>query len=162
MAEPKKYKLDLMTVLNSLDNRRLKFYSELDEDEKKGYSPLILMRYMSSLLDQNRNSSYAVIATNDLVNIGFWDLSKYPDLQHLLLCLTGIGGKQYRPWMLAKRGKSTNKIDIWLSTIYPEMNAVEIDILKKTFNIKTWTSFVKSSNTTDKEVKDLIEAWKKQ
>lgn len=162
MTTKKTYKLELTAVLNALDRKDYSFYSKLTEEERKGYTPLILMRFMSSLTDQNRNSAYAVLASNDLVNIGFWELSKYPDLQHLLLCLSGINGKQYRPWIASKKGKSSNKIDRWLFEQYPDLNNDEIDILKSSFTLETWKDTLKGSDLSDQEIKELVDAWKKQ
>jgi len=163
MAAKKAYKLDLMSVLQALDRRDLGFYSRLTEEEKKGYSPLVLMRYMSSLTDQNSNAAYSIIATNDLVNIGLWELGKHPELQHLLLCLTGLGGKQYRPWMATKRGRRTSsKIDSWLLEIWPDLSDDELEIIRSQHDTKSWTEFVKSSGVNDAKVKELVEAWKKQ
>ena len=99
---------------------------------------------------------------NDLVNIGFWNLSKHPELQHKLLCLTGIGGRQFRPWLAAKNSKKINKIDKWLIERFPGLNGDEIQILKSSHDSKTWAAFVKGSGASDAEVKEMIEAWKKQ
>ena len=49
----KKYKLDLKSALAALDRGDLDWYSRLTDDEKKGYTPLVLMRYMSSLNNQH-------------------------------------------------------------------------------------------------------------
>lgn len=162
MAAKKTYKLDLASVLQAIDRRDLSFYSGLSDEEKKAYAPLVLMRYMSSLTDQNRNSPYAILATNDLVNIGFWNLSKHPELQHMLLCLAGLGGKQYRPWLPIKRSRKTNKIDSWLFERMPNLNEDELLIFKSNFGIKEWTDFVKSTGASDAEVKELVDAWKKK
>ena len=69
MAAKKQYKLDLMSVLQALDRGDKGFYNGLTDEEKKGYAPIVLMRYMSSLTDQSKNSAYAVLITNDFVNL---------------------------------------------------------------------------------------------
>jgi len=123
-SDKKKYKLDMFgTVLPALDKKEKGFYDSLDPEDKKGYSALVLMRAMSSLGDQSKNKEYQLLAVNDLVNIGFWELSKHPELQHLLLCVTGLGTKQYHPWIAAK-GKSgtTNVIDEFLMELHPSCN----------------------------------------
>jgi hypothetical protein len=162
MAAKRQYKLDLTAVLQAIDNGDFEFYSRLTEEEKKGYAPLVLMRYMSSLTDQSKNSAYAVIVTNEFANIGFWNISKHPELQHLTLCVAGLGGKQYRPWIPSKRAKKVGKIDDWLLERFPEMNEDELNIFKSSYDAKSWASFVKESGVPDQEVKEMIEAWKKQ
>lgn len=161
MTQDKKYKLSLAEVLNALDKRDLGYYSRLTEDEQKSYVPLVLMRYMSSLADQHQHTAYAVLATNDIVNIGFWTLSKHPELQHKLLCIAGLGSKQYRPWLAAKSKKS-NKIQSWLQEHYPHLNTAEIDIIIANHTSETWHEFIKGSGISDAEVKELNSAWKKQ
>lgn len=162
MEEKKKYKLDLKSVLNAIDNQDLTFYDRLSDEDKKGYSPYVLMRYMSSLTDQNRNAAIALLATNDFVNVGFKELYKYPDLQHKLLCLAGMGGKQYRPWIPSKTSRSSNIIDKWLNELYPDLNEEEIEIVKSQFTLETWSEFVKYAGLSDAETKELIQIWKKK
>lgn len=162
MAAAKQYKLDLSSVLQAIDRRDLDFYNRLSEEEKKGYVPLVLMRYMSSVTDQNKNAVWAVWATNDLVNVGFWQLDKHKELQHKLLCLCGLGSKQYRPWMSYKNRKSKNKICEYLSKIYPDLKDDEIDILFEQLTLDTFKDFLKQSGISDKEMKDLLAEWKKK
>lgn len=162
MEEKKKYKLDLKTVLNAIDNQDLTFYDRLSDEDKKAYSPYVLMRYISSLTSQNQLAPLAVIATNDLVNIGFAQYNKYPDLIHRLLCLAGMGGKQYRPWIPTKSGKKSGIIDNWLIELYPDMNDDELELIKSEYNLETWTDFVNSSGLSDADTKELIVAWKKR
>lgn len=161
MTAKKSHKLDLTAVLNALDRQDLNFYTRLSDDDKKSYVPLILMRYMSSLSDQNNNSAYAVLATNDLVNVGFWNLSKHQELQHQLLCLTGLGKKQYRTWLPTKKTKRSNKLVKWISEQNPEFNEMELDIFISKFTKDTWEEYLKDLGLDDKEVKELVEAWKK-
>lgn len=162
MSAKKTYKLDLSVVLNAIDRRDLEFYDRLSDEDKKSYQPLVLMRYMSSLKDQNANSSYAILATNDLVNIGFWNLSNYKDLQHLLLCVSGLGKQQYRPWVSLTRKSKSNKINEWLYRQYPQLNEQEIEIIKDNYDLDSWKQFLKDSGLSDAEMKELVDAWKKQ
>lgn len=161
MTAKKTYKLDLTAVLSAIDRQDFNFYNRLSEEEKKSYVPLILMRYMSSLTDQNQNTAYAILATNDLVNVGFWNLSKHVELQHMLLCLTGLGKKQYRTWLPNKKSKKSNKISQWLSEQNPELNETEINIMISKFSKESWESYLKDFGLDDKEVKELTDAWKK-
>lgn len=162
MTKTKKNGLDLTRTLNALDRSDKNYYSDLTPEERKAYSPLVLMRYMSSLGDQSANQLYAILATNDLVNIGFWNLSKHPELQHLQLCLVGVGGKQYRPWIAAKSKRSkTRLVDEFISEFYPWMNSDEIDIFKKTHTDESFKQLVMTAGKSDSESKAIIDDWKK-
>lgn len=157
----KQYKLDLASVLQAIDRRDLDFYNRLSDEDKKGYVPLVLMRYMSSVTDQNKNAVWAVWATNDLVNVGFWQLDKHKELQHKLLCLCGLGSKQYRPWIAAKRSKSKNKIMEFLSTVYPDLKEDDVEILYQNLNLESLKDFLSGAGIPDSEIKNLVSEWKK-
>jgi hypothetical protein len=159
----KKYALDLQKVLGELDAGNHQFYSKLSEEEKKAYVPLIIMRWMSILGDQNPNKQYAILAVNDLVNIGFWKLSKeHAELQHLLLCLTGLGKKQYRQWISAKGKKSKHKaIDEFFRELHPDVNADELEILVSTHDNDSFKKLLYAAGKSDQQVKLLMEEWKK-
>lgn len=163
MAAQKQHKLDLGLVLQALDKRDLLFYSKLTDEDKKHYTPFVLMQFMGSVTDQNNMAAYAALATNDLINIGFWNLGKHPELLHLLMCVAGLGSKQYRPWLTTKKKKSSSAIiDSWLIEQQPDLNDDEINIIKQSYDTKSWTEMVKSSGISDEKVKELVAAWKKQ
>jgi hypothetical protein len=155
-------KLSLDATLQALDNRDLGYYDRLTDEERKGYSPFLLMRYMSSLSPQSPIQGYAVLATNDLVNLGFFSLGKHPELQHKLMCLAGTGRKQYRPYVGAKNAKSKTKVvDEFLMGLHPSMNTQELALLKSQHNKDTLKQLGKDAGLSDAEIKELVEDGKK-
>jgi hypothetical protein len=161
MSQNKDRKLDLNKTLLALDRKDLEFYDSLTAEEKKSYTPLILMRYMSLLTDQNPNIIYAVLATNDLVNLGFWQLTKYPDLQHLLLCLAGTGSKQYHSWIPVKNKKRSNKLHSWVLDLYPDYNEAEIKLFLSKFTADSFNEFLRDLGMSDTDIKEMVTSWKK-
>lgn len=160
--QKKKYNLDLQRVLGALDAGDRNFYKNLTPEEKKAYVPLILMRWMSAVGDQNPNAAYSIVMTNDLVNIGFWQLAKHPELHHQLLCLTGLGRKQYRTW-IKPGGKSskTKLVDEFLRELHPGVNQDELQILKDGYDNDSFKKLCYSAGKSDQEIKALMEDWKK-
>lgn len=146
------------TVLPAIDTRKKAFYDILSEEDRKSYAALVIMRYMSSLSDQSPNQEYELLMVNDLVNIGFWELSKYPDLQHLLLCVTGLGSKQYHPWIAAKkRASRTPAIDELLRELHPDCNDTEIEILRMQYDARSIKQLGYDAGKSDAEVKELVD-----
>lgn len=158
-----KPKLDLNTVLQALDRKDLNYYNGLTDDEKKSYSAFILMRYMSSLGPQSESAAYAVLITNAVVNSGFFSLGKHPELQHMLLCLTGTGKKQYRPYIGSKNSstKSSTVIDQFFMSLYPTINDTELSILKNQHNKDTLQKLGEDAGLSKAEIKELVEDAKK-
>ena len=163
MAEKKEQKLDLFgKVLPAIDRRQFDFYSKLESDEKKAYTALIAMRAMSLMGDQSTRRVDQILYVNDLVNIGFWELSKHPELQHLLLCLSGSGSKQYHPWVGVKSGKSKKQsINELFLELYPNINETELTILKSQYDAKGIRELAKDAGRSDAEAKQLYEDAKK-
>jgi len=159
----KNHKLDMFgKVLPALDKNNKQLYSELTDEERKAYSPLVLMRAMSILGDQNQYAGYQLLAVNNIVNTGFWGLYKHPELQHMLLCACGLGSKQYHPWLSTKT--SNNKSDIvdkFLLELYPSCNNFEIEILRNNHTDITIEQLCFDAGKSDKEVKEIVDAFKK-
>lgn len=155
-------KLSLDATLQALDRRDLGYYDGLTPEEKKGYSPFILMRYMSSVSPQSSMQSYAVLATNDLVNIGFFSLGKHPELQHMLMCLAGLGRKQYRPYVGSKNARSkTRVVDEFLMSLHPGINDVELGILRSQHDADSLRELGQDAGLSKSEIKELVEDAKK-
>lgn len=167
MAEKKQYKLDMFgTVLPAIDKRMRDYYGNLTDEERKGYSAFVLMKAMSSLGDQSPYKEYQLLAVNDLVNIGFSDLSKnHTELLHMLLCATGLGSKQYHPWLQSSnKGKTNGKtplVDEFLMELYPSCNDIELELLKGQHDRDSIRNLAIDFGKSDQEVKALSEDAKK-
>lgn len=160
----KKHKLDLFNViLPALDKGDKNFYKSLTPEEQKEISPLILMRWMSLLGDQSTKKEWAILAVNDLVNIGFWELSKnHKELQWLLLCVGSLGTKQYHQWVPIKSRKGENSvIGQFFRELYPDINDMELSILKQNYDKDSFKQLLYDAGKSDQEVKSLMEEWKK-
>ena len=158
-AKEKTYKLDMFkTVLPALDRNDKAFYSKLSDEERKGYAAVVLMRAMSSLPDQNPSAAFELLMVNDIVNIGFWELSKHPELQHQLLCCAGLGTKQYHPWISAKgKSSTTPKVDALLIELHPGLNSVELEILRSQFDAASIKILAQDAGKSDGEIKKLVD-----
>jgi hypothetical protein len=155
---PAKYKLEMKTVLSSIDRQQLDFYEKLTDEEQKAYSPFVIMRYMSSMANRDPAQMYAILATNDLVNIGFSDLNKHPELQHKLLCCAGVGDKQYRPWIPAPKGKrnSQNSVMKFLAEIYPQCNSTELDLMYENTTTDQLEDLAYANDVREKDTKEML------
>lgn len=159
-------KLDLKSVLPALDRQDLNYYNGLTVEEKKAYVPFVLMHYMASAGPQSEHAAYAVIATNELVNKSLFSLGKHPELLHMLLCLTGLITKQYRPYLGAKNIRTnatstTPVVDEFFISLYPGINATELAILKSQHDKNTLRELGEDAGLSKAEIKELVEDAKK-
>lgn len=157
------FKLDIMSVLEAIDRKERGFYANLTEEERKGFAPRVVVRWLSAVSDNNSLRDYYILAANDLVNVGLWNLGRHPELQYLLMTVAGSGRKQYHQWIPAKatRSSTTPKFDALLATTCPEANRAEFDLLRSQFSTEEALDFAAASGIDDRELKEIQAELKK-
>jgi hypothetical protein len=128
-------KLDIKRELNSVDQKNYKFYENLTDDEKKAFSPYILMRYTASVQGDRDTQEWFLEHTNELVNKHHWVLSKnHKAFLWKLFAGVGTGANAYHPYLAAGKKGKANKIEKLLVEIYPAMKLSEIKIMASMMN----------------------------
>lgn len=95
----KEYKNNIFDVIKHLDNKEYGYYETLDEESKKEIQPYTLTRWMSALAGNETKHEIYTKDVNDYVNMHFWELSKYKDLQVKLLATCGQSGWNKHQWI---------------------------------------------------------------
>ena len=122
-------KLDIKRELNAVDQKNYDFYDGLTDEEKKAFSPYILMRYTSNVQISEVQDVF-VERTNEFVNKHHWTLSKnHKALLWKLFAGVGIGSNLYHPYLAAGKKEKVNKIEKLLCEIYPAKKMDEIKML---------------------------------
>lgn len=123
-------KLDIKRELNAVDRKVYDFYENLTDEEKKAFSPYVLMRYTSNVQGDRDIQEWFLEMTNECVNKNHWDLSKnHKSLLWKLFAATGAGVNCYHPYIAAGKKEKANKIEKLLAEIYPAMKMEDIKIL---------------------------------
>jgi hypothetical protein len=94
------FKLDIFKLLGMInDPNSGDIYSKLTEDEKKGFAPLVVMRWLSGTKDRAQ-----IVALSNFANRYIFSLGKHPHLLMRLLqaCSSKTGGRNY--WLATKNG----------------------------------------------------------
>jgi hypothetical protein len=123
-------KLDIKRELKAVDTREYEFYDNLTDEEKKAFSPYILMRYTSNIQGDASLQEWFLETTNEYVNKHHWTLSKnHKPLLWKLFAGTGVGQSMYHPYLAAGKKGKANKIEKLLSEIYPAWKLDDIKTL---------------------------------
>jgi hypothetical protein len=123
-------KLDIKRELNAVDRKVYDFYDNLTDEERKVFSPYILMRYTSSVQGDRDIQEWFIEMTNECVNKNHWDLSKnHKALLWKLFAATGAGVNCYHPYLAAGKKEKANKIEKLLCEIYPARKLEDIKLL---------------------------------
>ena len=130
-------KLDIKRELNAVDQKNYDFYTNLTDEEKKAFSPYILMRYTASVQGDRDIQEWFLERTNEMVNKNHWDLSKnHKSLLWKLFAATGAGVNCYHPYLAAGKKEKANKIEKLLVELYPAMKMSDIKMLAAMMNKK--------------------------
>ena len=125
-------KLDIKRELNAVDQKNYEFYDKLTDEERKAFSPYILMRYTASVQGDRDTQEWFLERTNEMVNKNHWVLSKnHKALLWKLFAATGAGVNCYHPYLAAGKKEKANKIEKLLVELYPAMKMGEIKMLAK-------------------------------
>lgn len=123
-------KLDIKRELAAVDTRNYDFYDSLTDDEKKEFSPFVLMRFIGNVQGDADLQEWFLERTNEMVNKDHWILSKdHKPLLWKLCASTGIGAKCYHPYLAAGKKQKAHKIEKLLAELYPAMKLSEVKLL---------------------------------
>ena len=127
-------RLGIANEMRMLDSKDREFYDSLTEEERKKFSPYLMMRYAASVEGSADFQEWYLRATNERVNVNFFDVSttKHSKLQ-LLLCTTVSPkmGTQRHYWITAKKKTKENPAVKLLKQLYPKAKSDELNLLAK-------------------------------
>ncbi len=105
MAESK---LDIWELLRAIDDNKRAFLKQLPEAQRKGFAPIVVLRWLSGSGDQAQLHNL-----NELVNSTVFNLYKHPDLLYrLMTAATPACRKQYQWIKPHKKAKLSKRIDV--------------------------------------------------
>jgi hypothetical protein len=123
-------KLDIKRELRAVDIKDYNFYDDLPDEEKKAFSPYILMRYTSNVQGDRDIQEWFLEMTNECVNKHHWLLSKnHKTLLWKLFAATGAGVSCYHPYLASGKKEKTNKIEKLLAELYPAYKLSDVKLL---------------------------------
>lgn len=129
--------LDIKRELNNVDQRNYNFYDNLSDQEKKEFSPYVLMRYISNVQGDADTADWFLERTNEFVNKNHWALSKnHKPLLWKLFASCGTGVNCYHPYLKASSKEKAIKIEKLLLELYPAMKLEDIKLMAKMMDKK--------------------------
>lgn len=141
-------------VLPALDTRNKDLYDSLSDEEKKGFSPWLVQRYLSSVESANNAViEHYLIMTNDIVNVNA-SAVKDPEMTWKLMSMVGIGKSLKHPYVAPGGGKrkKKNAFKAWLSEEYPHLDDQELDIWISNLDKKSAKDMLEQYHVKDKDI----------
>ena len=124
-------KINIGNEMRQFDLKNRKFYAELTDEERKKFSPYLMIRWGSAVEGSRELQEFYLVAINERFNKHFFTLSKHPELQWL--CATTVSPDMGTPrhnWIAPKKKEpGASSIRRQLAEIYPEMKDDDIAVL---------------------------------
>lgn len=165
MSNKKAHKLDLFSVvLPALDKKDKNFYRNLSKEEQDSIEPWILMRWMTSV-ENDQSQPHYLLTINDFVNNNFSSLAPkkslgldgHKELQWMLLALCGTGKSPRRKFLKPGKGLIKNKLEELISSFFPLMKDDELDLYLKINTRENIEQLLKDNGYDNKFIKDLLD-----
>ena len=151
-------KLSINNEMTQFDRKNREFYDELDTEEKKKFSTYLMLRYGASVEGNADLQEWYLRATNERMNMHFFDLGKHPKLQWLLATTVSPGmGAQRHYWQGAKKKEGSNSKAVkFITQLYPYMKQDEVELLADINTTKELKELAKQSGWTDQDIKKAL------
>jgi chlorite dismutase len=149
-------KLGINNEMAQLDTKNREFYDELNEEERKKFSPYLMLRYAASVEGSADFQEWYLRATNERVNQNFFDLSRHPKLQWMLCTSVSPGmGRQRHYWQGSKKkdGTSNTKVVKFITKHFPWMKQDEIELLAEINTDKEIKVWAREMGLSDQDIK---------
>ena len=128
-------KLNISYEMAQFDAKARDFYDDLSEEEKKKFSPFLMIRWGATVEGSSELQAYYLMSTNERLNKNFFDINttQHKKLQWLMATTVSPGmGRQKHTWLAAKKKEGgDSKVTKFLRDIYPHIKDDEIELLRR-------------------------------
>lgn len=151
-------KLSIKSETAALDRKDVDFYDSLTDEEKKKFSPYLMLRYSASVDGDPDMQAWYLMATNERVNKNFFDIStsQHKKLQWLLCTTVSPNlGRQQHYWLGTKKSDKDTKAIKFLTQLYPELKPDDIELLVDINTKEDLKDLAKQHGWTNEQIKSI-------
>jgi hypothetical protein len=153
-------KLNIKNEMAMFDTKRRDFYDSLTDEEKKKFSPYLMIRWGSSVGGSSDLQAYYVMSCNERLNKHFFDINtaQHKKLQWLMSTTVSPGmGKQYHQWIgLKKKEAKDNKSAKFVRELYPHLKEDEIELMLKLNDKQDLKQMARELGWDDQRIKSSL------
>jgi hypothetical protein len=149
-------KLSIKNEMAQFDRKNRAFYDSLSDEERRKFSPYLMIRWGSSVGGSADLQAYYVMSTNERLNKYFFDVNtaQHKKLQWLLSTTVSPGmGNQYHQWIAPKKKTTDNKSVNFLRNLYPHLKEDEIKLLSEINDKDDLKTYARGLGWADKDIK---------
>jgi hypothetical protein len=153
-------KLNIGYEMAQFDHKNRDFFDELTDEEKKKFSPYLMVRWGATVQGSAELQAYYLMSTNENLNKNFFDVSttNHKKLQWLMATTVSPGmGQQRHTWLAGPKKETTNnKTEKFLKEIYPHLKDDEIALLAAINTKADLKELARQHGWEDKRIKEFL------
>lgn len=146
-------RLNIAYEMKMFDRKVRSFYDELTEEERKKFSPFLMIRWGSAVEGSRELQEFYVIATNERLNRNFFNINtaRHKKFQWLMATTVSPGmGSHKHTWISPKKKDSAGSAkQKQLAAIYPHLKDDEIEVLAAITTTQEIKDYLKQLGETD-------------
>ena len=149
-------KLSIANEMAQFDRKNREFYDSLTDEERRKFSPYLMIRWGSSVGGSADLQAWYLMSTNERVNKNFFDVStsKHKKFQWLMCTTISPGmGNQRHYWLAPKKTERDNKAVKFLIELYPELKPDDIELLAKLNTKEDLRNLARQHGWDDRRIK---------
>ena len=149
-------KLSIKSEMAAFDRKNRDFYDSLNDEEKKKFSPFLMIRYGSTVAGNADLQAYYLMSTNEKLNRHFFNINtaKHKKLQWLMATTVSPGfGNQFHQWIKPKKKDTDNKNLKFLRELHPQLKEADLKLLSELNSKDELKAYAKGLGWTDKDIK---------
>lgn len=125
--------LSIQNEMRQFDHKNRAFYDELTADERKKFSPYLMIRWGSSVQGSADLQEYYLLSTNKRLNHKFFSINtaRHKKMQWLLATTVSPDMGTHRHTWIPPRKKETNPLRKRIAELFPHLRADEVDVMAK-------------------------------
>ena len=149
-------KLSIKSEMSAFDRKDRHFYDSLTDEEKKKFSPFLMIRYGATVTGNPDLQAYYLMSCNERLNKHFFDVNtaQHKKLQWLLATTVSPGmGNQYQQWIAPKKKTNDNKSIKFLRELYPHLKEDDLKLMSELNDKDDLKAYAKGMGWADKDIK---------
>jgi hypothetical protein len=149
-------KLSIKSEMSAFDRKNREFYDSLTDEEKKKFSPYLMIRYGATVTGNADLQAYYLMSCNERLNKHFFDINtaQHKKLQWLLATTVSPGmGTQYHQWIAPKKKTIDNKSIKFLRELHPHLKEEDLKLLSEINDKDDLKEYARGLGWADKDIK---------
>lgn len=151
-------KLNIRNEMAAFDRKDREFYDSLTDEERKKFSTYLMLKWGSSVQGSPELEAYYLRATNENVNVNFFDLNRHPKLQWLLCTTVSPGMGIQRHYFPKTSGRSVNVCLKFLKLIKPADKPEDLELLVELNDQRYFEDMARQYGWSEEEIRKFFKS----